>query len=111
MTRRRYEGSLLRSASCREAHARERTAGSPAPLWAAEGLGVRAAASDNLLDRAFEASAPNQKWVADFTYIWTAEGWLYVAAVVDLFWRPVACRKDGGVTSAFVHLCHHHAPL
>jgi putative transposase len=51
--------------------------------------GERAAASQNILDRAFEASAPNQKWVADFTYIWTAEGWLYVAAVVDLFSRRV----------------------
>jgi len=51
--------------------------------------GERAAVSDNLLDRAFEASAPNLKWVADFTYIWTAEGWMYVAAVVDLFSRPV----------------------
>jgi putative transposase len=48
-----------------------------------------AAVSQNILDRAFEASAPNQKWVADFTYIWTAEGWLYVAAVVDLFSRRV----------------------
>jgi len=36
-----------------------------------------------------EALAPNQKWIADFTYIWTAEGWLYVAAVVDLFSRRV----------------------
>jgi putative transposase len=35
----------------------------------------------------FEASGPNQKWVADFTYIWTAEGWLYVAAVMDLYSR------------------------
>ena len=43
----------------------------------------------NLLDRAFEASAPNRKWVADFTYIWTAEGWLFVAAVIDLFSRRV----------------------
>ncbi|UUP19686.1 hypothetical protein NTH_04198 (plasmid) [Nitratireductor thuwali] len=51
--------------------------------------GERAAVSDNLLDRAFEASAPNQKWIADFTYIWTAEGWLYVAAVIDLFSRRV----------------------
>ena len=42
-----------------------------------------------LLDRAFEASAPNQRWIADFTYIWTAEAWLYVAAVVDLFSRRV----------------------
>jgi len=48
-----------------------------------------AAVSDNLFDRAFEAPAPNQKWIADFTYIWTAEGWLYVAAVVDLFSRRV----------------------
>ena len=38
---------------------------------------------------AFEAPAPNRKWIADFTYIWTAEGWLYVAAVVDLFSRRV----------------------
>jgi putative transposase len=42
-----------------------------------------------VLDRQFKASAPNQKWVADFTYIWTAEGWLYVAAVIDLFSRRV----------------------
>ena len=43
----------------------------------------------NVLDRQFTAQAPNQKWVADFTYIWTAEGWLYVAAVLDLFSRRV----------------------
>jgi transposase InsO family protein len=29
----------------------------------------------NALDRAFEAPAPNRKWIADFTYVWTAEGW------------------------------------
>jgi putative transposase len=51
--------------------------------------GIRNAAADNVLDRQFEATAPNQKWVADFTYIWTAEGWLYVAAVIDLFSRRV----------------------
>jgi len=49
----------------------------------------RPAISQNLLDRVFEASAPNQKWIADFTYVWTAEGWLYVAAVIDLFSRHV----------------------
>jgi putative transposase len=43
----------------------------------------------NVLDRGFDAPAPNRKWVADFTYIWTAEGWLYVAAVIDLFSRRV----------------------
>jgi transposase InsO family protein len=42
-----------------------------------------------LLDRQFAAERPNQKWIADFTYIWTAEGWLYVSAVIDLFSRRV----------------------
>jgi putative transposase len=40
-----------------------------------------------VLDGSFEAAAPNRKWIADFTYVWTAEGRLYVAAVVDLFSR------------------------
>jgi putative transposase len=35
------------------------------------------------------ATSPNQKWAADFTYIWTAEGWLYVAVVIDLYSRRV----------------------
>lgn len=43
----------------------------------------------NVLDREFTASAPNQKWVADFTYLWTTEGWLFVAVVLDLFSRRV----------------------
>ena len=47
------------------------------------------AISANVLNRRFEAPAPNRKWVADFTYVWTAEGWLYVAAVLDLFSRRV----------------------
>jgi putative transposase len=51
--------------------------------------GERAVIASNVLDRQFAADAPNRKWVADFTYIWTAEGWLYVAAVIDLFSRRV----------------------
>ena len=43
----------------------------------------------NALDRQFTADQPNRKWIADFTYVWTAEGWLYVAAVIDLFSRRV----------------------
>ncbi len=43
----------------------------------------------NILDRQFTATAPNQKWVADFTYLWTTEGWLFVAVVLDLFSRRV----------------------
>jgi IS30 family transposase len=55
------------------------------------GYGERQATpvAPNVLDRSFEAPAANRKWIADFTYIWTAEGWLYVAAVVDLFSRRV----------------------
>lgn len=52
-------------------------------------LGERSVVAGNLLDRQFTADRPNQKWIADFTYIWTAEGWLYVAAVIDLFSRRV----------------------
>jgi len=51
--------------------------------------GERSAVADNVLDRQFQAEAPNQKWVADFTYIWTAEGWLFVAVVLDLYSRRV----------------------
>ena len=43
----------------------------------------------NVLDRDFTATAPNHKWVADFTFVWTHEGWLYVAVVLDLFSRRV----------------------
>ena len=43
----------------------------------------------NVLDRQFAAASANAKWVADFTYLWTAEGWLYVAVVLDLFSRRV----------------------
>ena len=40
--------------------------------------------ADNLLDREFKAEKPNQKWCGDSTYIWTDEGWLYAAALIDL---------------------------
>lgn len=43
----------------------------------------------NLLNQEFCASAPNQKWVSDITYIETAEGWLYLASILDLFSRKV----------------------
>lgn len=43
----------------------------------------------NLLDQHFTAAAPDQKWVSDFTYIATGEGWLYLAVVLDLYSRKV----------------------
>ena len=50
---------------------------------------LRSVIADNIFDRQFTAEAPNQRWIADFTCIWTAEGWLYVAVVIDLFSRRV----------------------
>jgi transposase InsO family protein len=43
----------------------------------------------NLLDQHFETSEPNRIWVADITYIWTLEGWLYLATLMDLFSRRI----------------------
>jgi putative transposase len=43
----------------------------------------------NLLQRNFSTDEPNSKWVADTTYIWTTEGWLFLAVVLDLFSRMV----------------------
>jgi len=45
--------------------------------------------SPNLLDRAFTAQGPNQKWAGDISYIWTEEGWLYLAVVIDLYSRSI----------------------
>ena len=68
-------------------------------------LGERQATAiaPNVLDRSFEAPAPNRKWIADFTYLWTAEGWLYVAAVLDLFSRRVVgWSMSASMTAQFV---------
>ena len=45
--------------------------------------------AENLLDRRFDPEEPNERWVADITYIPTREGWLYLAAVEDLYSRRV----------------------
>jgi putative transposase len=45
--------------------------------------------AENLLARDFAPSAPNQVWTSDITYLWTDEGWLYLAIVLDLFNREV----------------------
>lgn len=46
-------------------------------------------AAKNLLEQDFSANKPNQKWVADITYITTKQGWLYLAVVIDLYSRKV----------------------
>ena len=43
----------------------------------------------NLLDRNFSPAQPNQTWASDITYVWTKEGWLFLAVIVDLFSRQV----------------------
>jgi len=43
----------------------------------------------NVLDRQFTVTAPDTTWVTDITYLWTREGWLYLAVILDLFSRRV----------------------
>ena len=87
---------LMRSQALR---ARPRRRGLPADRGARSKLAPAA----NILDRQFTASAPNQKWVADFTYVWTVEGWLYVAVVLDLFARRiVSWAMHGEMTTQLV---------
>ena len=45
--------------------------------------------ADNLLARNFTPTAPNRVWTSDITYLWTEEGWLYLAVVLELFNREV----------------------
>jgi putative transposase len=45
----------------------------------------------NVLERRFEATTPNEAWVGDVTYIATAQGWLFLAVLLDLFSRRVVC--------------------
>jgi putative transposase len=65
--------------SARRAHHRTRTTRSD----------PSARVAPNLLNRDFTASRPNEKWTGDITAIWTYEGWLYFAVVLDLFSRRV----------------------
>ena len=45
--------------------------------------------ASNILDQNFAAEAPDEKWGVDISYVWTMEGWLYLAIVVDLFSRKI----------------------
>ena len=44
---------------------------------------------DNLLEQQFNVTAPNTAWVSDITYLWTNEGWVYLAAVKDLYSKEI----------------------
>ena len=57
----------------------------------------------HLLKREFTVAAPNQVWAADVTYVWTQEGWLYLAVVIDLYARKVVgWAMDHRLTSRLV---------
>jgi putative transposase len=71
----------MKAAGIKARHKRRRT---PGQLSA-----VIHAIAPNLLEFQFAATGPNQKWAADFTYVWTGEGWLFVAVVLDLYSRRV----------------------
>lgn len=43
----------------------------------------------NLLERRFETEGPNRVWVSDITYLWTRQGWMYLAVIIDLFSRRI----------------------
>ncbi len=60
---------------------KRRTRGEPA--------GSLAPVAENVLDRDFLPAAPDQAWTADITQVWTGEGWLYLAVVLDLFSRRI----------------------
>ncbi len=47
------------------------------------------ARAENLLEQDFSAATPNQRWASDITYIWTGQGWLYLAVVMDLYSRRI----------------------
>jgi putative transposase len=71
----------------------------------------------NLLDQDFAAEVPDQKWSADISYIWTAEGWLYLAVLIDLFSRRVVgwalsdrLKKDLALRALHMALATRHTP-
>jgi transposase InsO family protein len=88
---------------------RRRPVGAPSQLTHAPDM------APNLLNRQFHADRPNQKWTADITYIPTAEGWLYLAAILDLFSRRLVGwamrpRCDSTLVTLALHmaLAHRH---
>lgn len=78
----RYKArNLMKKADvlCKQRRKYKKTTTSHSHLWAAE----------NKLNRQFKVDAPNHTWVCDITYFWTSEGWLFLAAVLDLFSRKI----------------------
>ena len=67
----------------------------------------------NILNRQFQVEQPNRVWAGDFTYVWTTEGWLYLAVVLDLYSRAVigwalGDRLMGEITQQALTMAIHH---
>jgi transposase InsO family protein len=67
------------------------------------------AVAANQLNRQFAVDAPNQVWAGDLTYVWTLEGWLYLAVLLDLYSRAVVGwamgeRLTGELTQQALHM-------
>lgn len=67
----------------------------------------------NTLDRQFSVTRPNRVWAGDITYVWTTEGWLYLAVVLDLYSRAVIgwaleARLTGDLTQQALTMAIHH---
>jgi putative transposase len=78
--KRRVEGAMRALGICGISRRRHMTTTRSNPAHLAE---------PNVLARDFTATRPNERWVTDITYIWTAEGWAYLAAILDLYSRAV----------------------
>jgi putative transposase len=65
----------------------------------------------NVLARRFEPEAPNRAWVTDVTYVWTDEGWLFLAVMLDLFARKVVGWSTSAVNDTTLALAALHAAL
>lgn len=73
---------LMQEAGVRVRRAKSRR---PVTTDSRHGYGI----ADNVLARHFDVAKPDQAWAGDITYIWTAEGWLYVSVLLDLYSRKV----------------------
>jgi transposase InsO family protein len=67
----------------------------------------------NALNRQFTVAQPNQVWAGDITYVWTTEGWLYLAVVLDLYSRAVigwalGARLTGDLAQQALTMAIHH---
>jgi putative transposase len=94
---------LMRQAGLRSLRQRRR------PVAAPGSLSHSYERPPNHLNRQFQADHPNQKWVADITYVPTSEGWLYLAAILDLFSRrlvgwAMAAHCDTALVTTALHM-------